>query len=182
MRLRVDPKLLGERFAADCDTRRCVGRCCRTGVWIDPRERDRVLAHVALVRAAMDDDQARDPRRWFSVRSKTDRDFPSGRAVHTRVRQGRCVFLNGEGRCVLQKASSQARLRDSLKPFFCIAYPITIDGGMVVLDDANARAGRPCCGSTTGGPRTALDVCAPELRHVLGEAAVRALRRGARRA
>ncbi|PYQ40004.1 MAG: DUF3109 domain-containing protein, partial [Acidobacteria bacterium] len=52
--LRVAPSLLDERFAAGCDTGRCVGRCCRSGVWLDPGERDRVLAHADLVRRAMD--------------------------------------------------------------------------------------------------------------------------------
>jgi hypothetical protein len=177
-RLRADTSLLQARFAAGCDLGRCFGQCCRTGVWLDPRERGRVLAHAGLVRQAMDAGQALDPQRWFRAHSKRDRDFPSGRAVHTRVVGGRCVFLNDAGRCVLQKASLQARLRVSLKPYFCIAYPATIDGGLVKLDDEPSRAGRPCCGATPGGPLTALDVCGRELRFVLGAAGLRALRDG----
>ncbi len=176
--LRVAPSLLEERFAADCDTRRCVGRCCRSGVWLDPGERDRVLAHADLVRRAMDPDQPRDARRWFSRRVVADPDFPSGRAVHTRVRDGRCVFLNGGGRCVLQKASSPGL---QLKPFFCIAFPVTVDGGLLTLDDKDFRAGQPCCQSTEGGPRTVFETCRMELRHVLGAAGVARLRRLARR-
>ena len=179
--LRVAPSLLEERFAAGCDTRLCVGRCCRSGVWLDPADRDLVLAHAGLVRAAMDPGQPRDPRRWFSRRTIVDHDFPSGTAVHTRVRGGRCVFLSGEGRCVLQKVSIGARLAVSLKPYFCTAFPVTIDAGVVTLDDKDFRAGQPCCDSTEGGPLTVLDTCAMELRHVLGAAGVSALRRAARR-
>jgi hypothetical protein len=179
--LRVAPSLLEERFAAGCDTRLCVGRCCRSGVWLDPADRDRVLAHDGLVRAAMDPGQPRDARRWFSRRTIVDRDFPSGTAVHTRVRGGRCVFLNGEGRCVLQKASIAAGLAVSLKPYFCTAFPVTIDAGVVTLDDKDFRAGQPCCDSTEGGPLTVFDTCAMELDHVLGPAGVSALHRAARR-
>ncbi|HEY8150508.1 MAG TPA: DUF3109 family protein [Vicinamibacteria bacterium] len=172
--LRVAPSLLEARFAAGCDTGRCVGRCCRSGVWLDPAERDRVLAHADLVRRAMDPDQSPDTRRWFSKRVVADPDFPSGQAVHTRVRDGRCVFLNRGGRCVLQKASSPGL---QLKPFFCIAFPVTVDGGVLTLDDKDFRAGQPCCESTEGGPLTVFDTCGMELRHVLGAAGVARLRR-----
>ena len=181
--LRVAPNLLEERFARGCTTRLCVGACCRRGVWLDPGERDRVLAHADLVRAAMDPDQPRDPRRWFSRRSVVDRDFPSGRAVHTRVRNDRCVFLNSAGRCVLQKASSPGDGGLKLKPFFCTAFPVAVDHGALVLDDADYRARQPCCASAPGGPLTVFETCAGELRHVLGAAGVRRLRRiAARRA
>ena len=93
--LRVAPSLREERFAAGCDTRRCVGRCCRSGVWLDPQERDRVLAHADRVRAVMDPDQPRDTRRWFSRRAVSDPDFPSGRAVHTRIPSStKCGWLS----------------------------------------------------------------------------------------
>ena len=174
VRLRVDPDLLRARFAAGCDTRRCTAACCRSGVWLDPRESARVLAHADAVRAAMDPDQPRDPRRWFSVRTIADADFPSGRAVHTRVRNGRCVFLNRAGLCVLQKAAAGKGLR--LKPFFCAAFPVTVDHGVLTLDEDHC-AERPCCATTAGGPRTVFDTCRLELRHVLGAAGVRRLRR-----
>ena len=172
-RLRVDPSMLQARFAAGCDTRQCGGACCRSGVWLDPEDRDRALAHADRVRAAMDPGQPRDTRRWFSRRSVADPDFPSGRAVHTRVKDGRCVFLNGEGRCVLQKASGPGL---QLKPFFCTAFPVTIAHGVLMLDDEDYRAGQPCCEATKGGPLTVFDTCAIELRHVLGVAGAARLR------
>jgi hypothetical protein len=91
------------------------------------------------------------------------------------------VFLNAEGRCVLQKASIGARLAVSLKPYFCTAFPVTIDRGVVTLDDKDFRAGQPCCDTTERGPLTVLDTCVMELRHVLGAPGVSALRRAARR-
>ena len=174
-RLRVDPSMLEARFAAGCDTGRCRGACCRSGVWLDLEDRDRVLGNAGLVRAAMDRGQPRDPRRWFSRRVAADPDFPSGRAVHTRVKDGRCVFLNGEGRCVLQKASL-ARPGLHLKPFFCTAFPVTIAHGVLMLDDEDYRAGQPCCAAKKDGPLTVFDTCGMELRHVLGAAGVSRLR------
>jgi len=174
-RLSVDPAMLEARFAAGCNTGQCRGVCCRSGVWLDVEERERVLAHAGLVRDAMDPGQPRDTRRWFSRRRVADADFPSGRAVHTRVKDGRCVFLNGEGRCVLQKASS-ARPGLRLKPFFCTAFPVTIAHGTLMLDDEDYRAGQPCCAATKGGPLTVFDTCGRELRHVLGAAGVSRLR------
>ena len=56
-RLSVDPRMLEARFAAGCNTRLCRGACCRSGVWLDVEERERVLAHAGLVRDAMDPGQ-----------------------------------------------------------------------------------------------------------------------------
>jgi len=176
-RLRVDPSLFEVRFAAGCDTRRCGAACCRGGVWLDTAERDRVVAHAELVQRVMDPGQPRDPRHWFSRRVVADADFPSGRAAHTRVRGGRCVFLDGARRCVLQKASLAAGNRLQLKPYFCTAFPITIDHGTLMLDDEDYRDGQPCCGATRGGPLTVFDVCRKELRHVLGRLGLSRLRR-----
>jgi hypothetical protein len=174
-RLSVDPSLLQARFAAGCDPGQCRGACCRSGVWLDVGERDRVLAHAGLVREAMDPGQPWDTRHWFSRRVVGDPDFPSGRAVHTRVKDGRCVFLNREGRCVLQKASA-ARPGLQLKPFFCVAFPVTIAHGVLMLDDEDYRAGQPCCAATPGGPLTVFDTCGMELRQVLGASGVSRLR------
>jgi hypothetical protein len=175
--LQVHPSLLEARFAEGCDTGRCRGACCRTGVWLDVAERDRVLAHAGLVRQAMDPGQPKDTRRWFSRRATADPDFPSGRAVHTRVRDGGCVFLDRANRCVLQKASAARGNGLRLKPFFCTAFPVTIDHGVLTLDDEDFRAGHPCCEATPGGTQTVFDTCESELRHVLGAAGVSRLRR-----
>jgi Fe-S-cluster containining protein len=171
----VDPWLLRARFASGCDTGRCNAACCRTGVWLDTGERDRILAHAQRVRLAMDRTQPRDTRRWFSRRMTTDPDFPSGRAVHTRVVNGGCVFLDGDKRCVLQKASNAGG--PQLKPFFCSAFPITIDQGVLTLEDRDHRSRPECCASTRDGRLTVFDVCGRELRHTLGAAGLASLRR-----
>ena len=64
---------------------------------------------------------------------------------------------------------------------FCTAFPVTVVGGVLTLDDQDFRAGQPCCESTEKGPLTVFDTCGMELRHVLGAAGVSRLRRLARR-
>ena len=178
--LRIDPALLDGRFARACATRHCDASCCRVGVWVDLGHRDLVLAHAARVRRAMDPDQEHDPARWFGATEADDADFPSGRAVDTVVRDGRCVFLNRAGRCVLQAASlGEGRRELDLKPFLCAAYPIVVLDCTLTIEDE--FPGHPrCCSPTSHGRQAAVDAFGPELRYVVGEAGVDELRHRAR--
>jgi len=142
---------------------RCAGRCCAHGVYVALTEREAILDNVAAIQAQMDASQAKDPALWFDPEPIEDADFPSGRAVGTAEVNGGCVFLNDAGRCVLQKASTAQT--GNLKPFFCIAFPVTIDKGMLCLDDPRAVE---CCTPDPNGHRTVVDLCGHELDHVLG--------------
>ena len=171
---RVDPRVLRARFAAGASTRSCDGRCCRMGVWVDLAERDAILALASLVQDAMDAGQLHDPRDWFEDELREDADFPSGRAVGTAIPHGQCVFLNARKRCVLHVVSDTAGV--PLKPFFCAAFPVTVNAGTVLLDPARERYAPGCCRSAADGPATVLDVCSAELELVLGPAALADLR------
>jgi Fe-S-cluster containining protein len=174
-RLAVHRSVFTRRFAAGCATARCEAACCVLGVLVDARERDQVLAHADLVRGLMTPGQELDPTRWFARAERHDRDFPSGRATHTRAGAGGCVFLDAERRCVLQKASPAAGL--DLKPFFCTLFPVTIAEGVLRVDDMGTGRPAQCCGATPGGPLTIFDVYAPELEHALGPDGAADLRR-----
>jgi hypothetical protein len=174
-RLTVHRSLFALRFAAGCATRRCEAACCVLGVLVDSAERDRVLAHAGLVAGCMTPEQDRDPAHWFAREERLDRDFPSGRATHTRAGAGGCVFLDAERRCVLQKASPAAGL--DLKPFLCTVFPLTVAEGVLRVDDMGASRPAHCCGATPGGPLTVFDVCGPELEHALGPDGAADLRR-----
>jgi Fe-S-cluster containining protein len=177
-RLTVDPSLLERRFAAGCATRRCDGSCCFGGVSLDVIERDRVLAHADLVRRVMTRGQDTDPAHWFQPQERVDPDFPSGRATHTGVGAKGCVFLDGNRRCSLQKASLAAGNGLDLKPFLCRWFPIMVSGGILLVDDDADDLGRTqCCGAKAGGPLTIFEVCATELEHALGADGVVSLRR-----
>ena len=171
----VGTSILDCRMAAACDSNKCTSQCCGTGVLADRAEKERILAHAAEVIATMDPDQPHDPAKWFDEEEVSDKDFPSGVAVGTQTMKRGCIFLNQEGRCVLQKANMEGRV-PVLKPFYCTAFPVTIDQGMLMLDIDNVEGTKLCCQPTDGGPRTALDVFAFELEHTIGAEGVAELR------
>jgi Fe-S-cluster containining protein len=169
--LKVDPALMRAQFHRECSMTRCIGKCCATGVWADVAEHDAIVRHAELIQAGMDGSQERDPARWFDAEQLEDRDFPSGRAIGTAVANGACVFLGTDRRCVLQKVSNAQT--GSLKPFFCFAFPVTIDDGTLCLDEARDAA---CCTTTPEGPLTVFDLCTAELEYVLGSNGMSELR------
>lgn len=176
-RLTIHRSMFARRFAAGCATGRCEAACCVLGVLVDVAERDRVLAHADLVARLMTPEQEHDPARWFAREDRHDRDFPSGRASHTRAGPGGCVFLDAERRCVLHKASLAAGGGLDLKPFFCRVFPLTVAEGVLRVDDLGPVRPERCCGAAPGGPLTVFDVCGPELEHALGADGAASLRR-----
>lgn len=164
--LRVDPELLEVRFRSSCSMYNCRAECCGGGASIDLGERDRIVAHADLVRSLMDPDQERDTALWFED-FIDDSDYVSGYAVTTRMHNDRCVFLNGKGLCVLQIAESQMGEGAVLKPFFCRAFPISLENGTLTYDN-QFDTETQCCAPVAEGHLTVFDVCAEELEHVLG--------------
>ncbi len=147
----------------------CNASCCRYGVYADPAERERILAYADLIIAHMDPHQARNPNEWFEQEVWDDPDFPSGKTIGTRAMPYGCVFLNNCGKCTLQTTEDAEGLgRFFLKPFYCVAYPITIEDGVLTVEDEEFLNRPECCRITPGGSLTVFDVCAGELRFVLG--------------
>ena len=178
--LRVGASVRDARFMRACDAGRCSSVCCGTGVYADSRERESILEHANSVIAIMDPEQPKDPSAWFDDERLEDADFPSGVGVGTQTGERGCVFLNGEGRCVLQIAHQTGLVPMVLKPFYCWAFPVTIYGGILALDIDNVPGTRTCCqpvdDSTVENSRTALDVFEWEFLHVLGPDGVAELR------
>lgn len=161
----VGEELFTSRFAASSDMSRCSAKCCREGVLVDITHRERILAEAALILEYMEPTQQRDPSHWFHEEEDVDLDFPSGRAVNTNAFDGRCVFLDSEKRCVLQRAEERS---PGLKPFFCRAFPIAIVNGRLTLDATWCPSETQCCGPVARGERSTLDMCEYELAHVVG--------------
>lgn len=167
--LRVGRELVEGRFAAGCSMANCNARCCRGGVFVDLAEREAILRHADAIRGQMDGGQVRDDRLWFDEETVDDRDYPSGVAVGTSVHGGKCVFLNDDGACVLQKAAAaEGMSRHALKPFFCWLYPVTIEDGELTLHDSDYVDRPSCCGHGPKGDLTVFDVCGEELEIALG--------------
>lgn len=173
--LQVGRSLLHAKMAAACDSNKCTSTCCGTGVLADKAEKERILAHAEIVIATMDDDQPKDPATWFDADEVHDQDFPSKVAIGTQVFQRGCIFLNKTGRCVLQKANLEGKV-PVLKPFYCTAFPVTVDHGMLMLDIDNVEGTKLCCVPSEDGTRTALDVFAYEIEHTIGKEGMEELR------
>lgn len=172
--LRVGEEIFTTRFAGSCSMMSCSAKCCRDGVLVDIKHRDRVLSEADLIVRYMEPGQEHNPAAWFEEEEEIDEDFPSGRVVNTRSNDGGCVFLDSRRRCVLQSAEEAS---PGLKPFYCRAYPVAIDHARVTLDSDWCPEETHCCGPVEGGELTAFDVCEGELTFLLGEAGVRELRR-----
>jgi hypothetical protein len=167
--LRVSAELLRRRYASGCRTSSCRGDCCCGGADVDVGQRDHILTHADAVRALLDCGQPRETAAWFSE-PFADPDFPTGTAASTALHAGQCIFLDRQRRCVLQRVEENASPgTPPLKPFFCRAFPLTIEDGVVVLDDKPCQGKTACCGASIDGPLTVFDVCASELAFVLGE-------------
>lgn len=174
--LRVQSSFFKAHFTAGCSMANCNADCCRYGVMADPTERDRILEHRDLVIRYMEPHQEHDPAKWFEE-EQVDRDFPSGKAVGTQARDYGCVFLDSAGRCVLQKAAmAEGMDKFALKPFYCVAYPITIEDGELVIDDADFVDRPSCCTVVKQGRQTIFEICAEELSFVLGDRGAQELR------
>lgn len=167
--LKVEPDFLTRRFAPGCSMAQCNARCCRQGVMVDIAEQKHILDQRALVLKYMEPHQEHDPDKWFDGVVEEDTDFPSGKGVGTQVRSTGCVFLDSVGRCVLQKAAiAEGMNKFALKPFFCVAYPVTIESGTLIIDDADFTERKECCSTVENGTLTVLDVCREELEFMLG--------------
>lgn len=174
--LKIDDEVLRVRYAQGCSMSQCSGFCCRNGVLAGSDERDKIAQHADRVRRHMDESQAHDPALWFGEEI-ADADFASGYAVRTQVHRGTCVFLDGNARCVLQKIEIEDGADiGALKPFFCRAYPVSIENAVLIVDGEHCPAETQCCGPAASGGLSLLDVCAFELEFVLGAAGLAELR------
>lgn len=168
--LKVDPNIFEPKFVADCAMYNCNATCCQHGVMVDLEERENILTHAELIQKYMEPHQDKNPDGWFDKEEEFDLDYPSGRVVGTQTRDYGCVFLDSSGRCVLQKAAmGEGMSKFALKPFFCFAFPITIEQGVLTVDDLDFINRVECCALVEHGSLSAMEVCAEELEFVVGK-------------
>jgi len=161
-------KILTEGFKDPMGPNACTSKCCRHGVYLDPTERDRILTHANIVEKYFDETQTKDRGRWFDNSEEEDSDFPSGKCVSTEVYNDKCVFLDKDGRCVLQVAEKEEGMqRFSLKPYYCVLFPIVMVDGIFRYDDF-CSGESACCTSSRESAEKMVEVCSIELRHALG--------------
>jgi len=146
----------------------CSSVCCAEGVYVDLADRDRILSQKDMIKKYMDDSQTRDDACWFESREMEDGDFPSGRCVGTEAVNGKCVFLDGFGRCSLQvAAASEGMHKWALKPFFCVLYPIEVTHRVVSFDDM-LQDEQACCTIGHQYDTPLFEGCKEELTYLVG--------------
>ncbi len=142
---RVDRKLLEPRPTQRCTTPECHSWCCMGGVWLDLGQKETILANAARIKPFLPPDR-REEKQWFDGEREAHVDYPSGWGEGTTVVDDpthpagvTCIFLRPEDRyCALQMTSIACGEDPwSLKPFYCILHPLTIEGDLILLDDAN---------------------------------------------
>lgn len=164
----IDPVLFEKGFSKGCGPLECESTCCSVGVFADLKEKEVILSHKETVKKYMDETQTTDDSRWFDGEVLDDNDYPSGKAVGTEVFNDKCVFLNKSGLCTLQIAGeSEGMGRWALKPFYCIAFPITVEEGVLTFDDFH-QGKTQCCSSIDTKETTLVESCKDELELILG--------------
>lgn len=167
--LQIDPGIFRPTYDGACSMGHCNAHCCRDGVFLDPMDKQKILDHADLVISHMDPHQIKDPGAWFEEELRDDPDFPSGVCAGTAALSNGCVFLNARGHCVLQVAATAAGMEKfALKPYFCVAFPLTISEGVLTVEDGSFTNRSQCC-APGGDPQLApADVCREELEFMLG--------------
>ncbi|MCC6398345.1 MAG: DUF3109 family protein [Bacteroidetes bacterium] len=147
----------------------CASKCCQWGVYVDVREKERILEHRRAIADQMDETQTRNEKEWFENDEHDDPDFPSGRCVGTHVHHDKCVFLDKVGRCAIQLAAVAAGLdRWAWKPMYCVLFPIEISDGIVSFDPM-LQGDESCCSIRSGYDTPLFRACSAELIHLIGQ-------------
>jgi hypothetical protein len=166
--LYIDPIIFTHKFVKACDICKCSGECCYYGVYTDVKEYEKIIEMKDRIIKSMDDSQIKDVEEWFEE-PEDDPDFESGVAVGTEVYNGKCVFLDKQGYCTLQKiAIEDKEFKWKYKPLYCILFPLVIFEGTFTIDDDHL--GRMhYCNKTENQESTIFDCTKDEIKYLLGE-------------
>lgn len=164
----IDPIIFTEKFVSACDVGVCSGECCYYGVYTDKKEHDVILEHKDEIIEIMDDSQTKDVEKWFEP-PEVDEDFESGIAVGTELYNGKCIFLDKQGYCSLQKlAMIKGEDKWKYKPLYCILFPLVIFEETITVDDEHL-ARMHYCNLKENQSSTLFETCREELKYLFGE-------------
>lgn len=160
--LYIDPQIFTFNFSCDCS-----GECCNYGVFTDLKEYEDIMSIKDKILPLMDESQTKDINEWFEE-PQEDNDFESGFAVGTEVINGKCVFLDKNGLCTLQKlAMSEGEHKWKYKPIYCVLFPFTVYEGALTIDDEHINRLKTCNANPKPG-QTIFDYGQEELEYFLG--------------
>ncbi len=126
----VDPAIFSKRYFTDClACTFCHDICCSYGADIDVENFQRLEPYADAL-----EDFTHVPRaEWLTGQFEDDAEVAGGRYTRTRVRDGRCAFLNRNGRgCLIHRFCLEKGLDyHRLKPVVCWLFPVTFDNGLL---------------------------------------------------
>lgn len=164
----IDPIIFTEKFVKACDICLCSGECCYYGVYADKADYEKIISVKEKIIKYMDDSQTKDLEKWFEE-PEIDKDFPSGIAYGTEVHNGKCVFLDKQGFCTLQKmALVEGEFKWKYKPLYCILFPLVIFEGALTVDDEHI-ARMHHCSDIQNQNSTVFECTKNELKFLLGD-------------
>ncbi|RJP58561.1 MAG: DUF3109 family protein [Ignavibacteriales bacterium] len=164
----IDPLIFTHKFVKTCDVCICSGECCYYGVYTDLAEHKNIMKMKKRIIQSMDDSQTKDVKKWFED-PEEDSDFDSGWAVGTEVHNGKCVFLDRQGYCTLQKIAMEEKVHKwKYKPLYCILFPLVIYEGALTVDDDHLNR-LHYCNKPENQNSTIYDCCKEEIQHLLGK-------------
>lgn len=168
----ADPAIFRLRYFTRClDCGFCKDACCAHGVDID-------LENAARLKALPQDfhDRIALPvAEWFTDAVTADPEFPGGRHVRTRVRNGACVFRNAHARgCAIHAYCLEKGLDyHRFKPMVSALFPVTFEAGLLTASGEAADGSLICGGS---GP-SLYDGARDELSYYFGDGLIAELDR-----
>ena len=170
----IDPTLFDKGYRDGCGPSRCMGQCCAEGVYISQEEHQAILQYADRIVKQFDETQPRDAEKWFEP-ARIDEDYPAGVCIGTRVYNNKCVFLDKQCLCVLQKVKLEGiDQKWGLKPLYCRTYPITVEHGTITYERTVVEE-TACCSIDSRHTRPVVEVCREELAQILGEDGYREL-------
>lgn len=161
--LKIDPKIFTFPFGCKCN-----GECCHYGVYADLEEYEFIKTLTDRLIPLMDETQTTDPEQWFEE-PVVDEDFKSGKCAGTEVHNGKCVFLDKKGLCVIQRLAIQEGVSPwKYKPLYCILFPLTIYEGSLTIDEEHIDRLK-FCNKVDVVNANLFEYCKAEIVHLLGE-------------
>lgn len=161
--LKIDPKIFTFPFGCKCN-----GECCHYGVYTDYKEYELILSLKDRLIPLMDETQTTDVAKWFEEPVE-DADFESGKCVGTELHEKKCVFLDKNGLCVIQRLAIEEGANPwKYKPLYCILFPLTIYEGALTIDEEHIDR-LHYCNKVNVQPANLFEFCKGEIVHLLGE-------------
>ncbi len=164
----IDPLIFTYPFVPRCDICICSGECCWYGVYMDLKEMETILDKKDLIKKQMDETQITDESKWFEPILE-DGDFESGYCAGTEIYNHKCVFLDKNGFCSLQKAAiSENEFKWKYKPIYCVLFPLVVFEGKFTIDDTHLER-MHYCSKSKNHKSTIFEAMKEEIRYFFGE-------------